>query len=487
MFSTRNYALTEEQRRMYASEKLFNFRWISKIVATYSPYILTDADLVPENIYQELAELGAHTKHFTHTRSRVCEHVPFPSRNECTNLLPSLTGQFAELAYSAVSIEFLLHNFATLSQPGFPLEGFNALSGVILVDEFRGSRAGLPVYIAYRPDTNQLIVSISGTSSAKHIFHDLNSLKLRHPSGEGAVHSGFWALYEGISSPALASIQRGIAEHSPREVVLTGHSMGGSVAYLLCAELLAEKNQVLSPEQKLKIAVFGCPRAGDAKFVNYVRGLIASFRKRRGDKAFQEYSTKAYNDGTSQRTQSYMATILKISSVCASTKVYPHSHQRVLGIGTSARNLSTQSVGNCIEFPLQNPNTRYFIFRCPAITEVLMLHSPEAAIIITMAETWNVSRGEYFGWIKRSIIRRDGKLVMNLFQGRDLGRYLYHHSANGAVLISIVKLVRSPDIRSLVSVLRSTHPFFDIREVVFLRMRVRQMEKHSNAALHAAN
>ncbi|KAF8148495.1 Alpha/Beta hydrolase protein [Pholiota molesta] len=248
MFSTRTYALTEEQRRMYASEKLFNFRWISKIVATYSPYVLTDADLVPENIYQELAELG----------------------------------QFAELAYSA---------------PGFPLEGFNAVSGVILVDEFRGSRAGLPVYIAYLPDTNQLIISISGTSSAKHIFHDLNSLKFRHPSGEGAVHSGFWALTEGISSRALASIQRGIAEHSPREVVLTGHSMGGSVAYLLCAELLAEKNQVLSPEQKLKIAVFGCPRTGDAKFVNYFRGLVASFRKRRGDEAFQEYSTKAYNDG----------------------------------------------------------------------------------------------------------------------------------------------------------------------------------------------
>jgi len=50
--------LTEEQRKMYAAEKLNNFRWISKLVATYSNYTLTSVDLVPEALYQELAELG---------------------------------------------------------------------------------------------------------------------------------------------------------------------------------------------------------------------------------------------------------------------------------------------------------------------------------------------------------------------------------------------------------------------------------------------
>jgi hypothetical protein len=52
------FPLTEEQRRMYAAEKLDNFRWISKIVATYSPYTLTDADLAPDSLHQELAEIG---------------------------------------------------------------------------------------------------------------------------------------------------------------------------------------------------------------------------------------------------------------------------------------------------------------------------------------------------------------------------------------------------------------------------------------------
>ena len=43
---------------MYATEKLENFRWISKLMATYSNYTLTSIDLVPNALYQELAELG---------------------------------------------------------------------------------------------------------------------------------------------------------------------------------------------------------------------------------------------------------------------------------------------------------------------------------------------------------------------------------------------------------------------------------------------
>jgi len=43
---------------MYAAEKLENFRWISKIVATYSPYTLTDSDLAPVSLHGELAEIG---------------------------------------------------------------------------------------------------------------------------------------------------------------------------------------------------------------------------------------------------------------------------------------------------------------------------------------------------------------------------------------------------------------------------------------------
>lgn len=50
--------LTEAQRKMYAAEKLENFRWISKLVATYSNHELTEGDVVAEELILWLREIG---------------------------------------------------------------------------------------------------------------------------------------------------------------------------------------------------------------------------------------------------------------------------------------------------------------------------------------------------------------------------------------------------------------------------------------------
>lgn len=50
--------LTDAQRAMYRSEKLMNFRWLAKLVATYSSYTLTQKDLAPVDVELELAEIG---------------------------------------------------------------------------------------------------------------------------------------------------------------------------------------------------------------------------------------------------------------------------------------------------------------------------------------------------------------------------------------------------------------------------------------------
>ncbi|KAJ3512710.1 hypothetical protein NLJ89_g3362 [Agrocybe chaxingu] len=240
-----HHILTEEQRRMYASEKLENFRWISKLVATYSPYILTDSNLASDNLYQELAELGKQPRFIL-------------SDPICT---------FAEMAYSAVPIRLLLERYETLCQVGYPLENYDAVRDAILIDAFRGKFADLPAYVAYRPGTNQLIVSISGTSSARHALQDLRAIRRAHPSGRGAVHSGFWALYQGIKTELMLGIGKGLAEHPATELILTGHT------------------------------VFGAPRTGDAALVTFFRELVCTYRQRFGENAFKEYSVKGYNDG----------------------------------------------------------------------------------------------------------------------------------------------------------------------------------------------
>ncbi|PPQ72981.1 hypothetical protein CVT24_000294 [Panaeolus cyanescens] len=261
MSSTRQTELTEEQRRMYASEKLDNFRWISKLVATRSSYTLTDSDRAPESLHLELADLG----------------------------------QFAELVYSAIPVPFLLDNYDVLSQPDFPLENHIALKGLALVDFFQG-KLKLPVCIVHRPTTKQVVVAIAGTSLPTHALHDVYAIKSTHPSRKGAVHTGFWTLYMDIKDRALDVIRRAVSELRPSELVLTGHSMGGSLSYLLCMDILSDE-ELVKAGIMIKIAVFGAPRTGDEALVRYFHDLVSSYRQRHGDDFFKEYAVKGYNDG----------------------------------------------------------------------------------------------------------------------------------------------------------------------------------------------
>ncbi|KAI3613087.1 putative triacylglycerol lipase [Moniliophthora roreri] len=260
MAKSTKHVLTEAQKTMYASEKLMNFRWISKVLASYSPRALTSADIAPANLQVELAEIG----------------------------------QFTELAYSTVPITFILENLPSLIQADFPVEGYDALQGSILVSDFHGKAANLHGFTVYRRQTKQLVVSISGTSTVIQSLYDVWTSKHVHPSRKGRVHAGFWALYKGIRPFLLDSIREGLDKHEEvNELVVTGHSMGGAMSYLLMFELL-QPNDIVSSEMSLKLVVFGAPRVGDTRLAQHWSQLVQS-RKQRG--SFHEYSVKAYNDG----------------------------------------------------------------------------------------------------------------------------------------------------------------------------------------------
>ena len=186
-------------------------------------------------------------------------------------------------------------------QPLYPLENHDAFHDCVLVDSFN-SAAVVPAYIAFRPSTRQLIISICGTSSISHALQDLRVIRTSYATGRGEVHSGFWGLYRGIKSKLLDSMRRGLEEYSPVELVLTGHSMGGSLCYLFCMDILADKDHWGSGIS-LKLAVFGAPRTGDAALVDHFRTLVDEFRQKWGMHSLKEYSVKGFNDG-------------KVSSLC---------------------------------------------------------------------------------------------------------------------------------------------------------------------------
>ncbi|KAF9043495.1 alpha/beta-hydrolase [Hymenopellis radicata] len=255
------YALTDAQRHMYASERLMNFRWISRIVAKYSAYTLTDKDLASADIELELADIG----------------------------------QYAEIASNnVVPVSFIFNNLDKMLQPDFPLEGYEGLRESVWVAEYFGRVSHLHSYVAYRPQSKQLIAATSGTCSVPQAMQDLRTLYHRPRLAPGVVHSGFWSLYKGVRDLVYAGIAQGFREHpDAEELVITGHSMGGAVSYLLIIDAFLGKIPIPA-KCRLKLVSFGAPRVGDETFVNHWRDLRSAFQEKH---EFTELCVKAYNDG----------------------------------------------------------------------------------------------------------------------------------------------------------------------------------------------
>ncbi|KAJ7051146.1 Alpha/Beta hydrolase protein [Mycena amicta] len=238
----RKPALTEEQKCMYSQEKVINFRFISKIVARHAPETLGADHIAPLELQEYLSEIG----------------------------------QFAELAYNVIS------------QPGLPFEGYNAILTARLVSSFTGTTARLPGFVAYRANTRQLILAISGTNvdSAVQALYD-----------RGKVHTGFWRLYKGIRDPALAALREGLKQFEGEiaEVVVTGHSMGAAVSQLFVLDVL--RGLLPLGDIPLRVVGFGGPRVGTEGLVRFWHELVDERRKRYGEDAFSEYAVKRHNDG----------------------------------------------------------------------------------------------------------------------------------------------------------------------------------------------
>lgn len=194
-------------------------------------------------------------------------------------------------------------------EPTFPLEGYHSLRDARLLASFTGRAGALPGYLAFRPQTKQLVLAFAGTTTLTQALYDVRALPHRHPSRRGTVHSGFWKLYKGVKALALDAIRAGLAAHADggvAEFVVTGHSMGAAVAQLLLLDILRDEALLPLGAIPLRLVVFGGPRSGDEDLVEYWCELIDARRAKYGEGAIAEYSVKAYNDGRPRFIRSFI-------------------------------------------------------------------------------------------------------------------------------------------------------------------------------------
>ena len=261
-------ALSAIQKRAYDSEAEDNFRWLSSLLATKpKDYVLTDSDVVDGQHHSQISSIG----------------------------------QYAEMAHGSISPSFVFQHLHELCQPGYPLEEYNSLKhdNARLIKQFHGSVANVQGYAAFRPDTRQLVVAFSGTSSPAQSLKDMQTWRTAYPRDgrRSTVHAGFWRMYQGVRHHAFDALRMGFQEHEVEEVVLTGHSMGCVLCYLLALDLMAEFGRVIPAGVAINLTVFGSPRFGNDSLAKYWRSCLARHRSRFGGASFREYSVKGYNDG----------------------------------------------------------------------------------------------------------------------------------------------------------------------------------------------
>jgi hypothetical protein len=116
----------------------------------------------------------------------------------------------------------------------------------------------------------QIIISIRGTTNFSDWGNNLNAKHVPYSFGPGHVHKGYYDAFLSIKDVLDNYIKNNL---SNRDVIVTGHSLGGAVATLIAAYLNAEKKI-----NKLMLYTFGSPRVGDRVFADHFSKAFPCFR-----------------------------------------------------------------------------------------------------------------------------------------------------------------------------------------------------------------
>jgi esterase/lipase len=107
-------------------------------------------------------------------------------------------------------------------------------------------------------NSKQIVISIRGTSSFQDWLIDLDIMHAKNPFGPGYVHQGFLEAFNSIKDIIDDYYKN---NGKDKEIIITGHSLGGAVATLIAAYLRSQKNC-----QKVMLYTFGSPRVGNKDF-----------------------------------------------------------------------------------------------------------------------------------------------------------------------------------------------------------------------------
>jgi len=142
-------------------------------------------------------------------------------------------------------------------------------------DQIRG-------YVTVNKTEQTIYVSFLGTSNFRDVFYDFKFKKICSPFKHvrGKIHYGFYQLYQECRPELNTLLNRLITKYPKYHLVLTGHSMGATMAIFHSINLLSSNNHH-------SLILFCLPKIGNKTFnvsyLNLLRLRLVPFHKTRND------------------------------------------------------------------------------------------------------------------------------------------------------------------------------------------------------------
>lgn len=129
------------------------------------------------------------------------------------------------------------------------------------VKVFSNSVGGIQGFTAFSHSLNATLVVFRGSSNIQNWIVNIDAVRSSYPLCSGcSVHSGFYSGYNLVSSAVKAAVQNLKAKYRGAKLIVTGHSLGGSLAILCTADLKSIFGTVDLTY------TYGQPRVGNDKF-----------------------------------------------------------------------------------------------------------------------------------------------------------------------------------------------------------------------------